>query len=77
MDKTLVKMFFSLQPRQVEVIKLLAAGYSTQEIGLLMGIKEQTIKNHIDGAKRRIFPRPTRDRLVAMYVSLYGMPERE
>jgi DNA-binding NarL/FixJ family response regulator len=73
-DKKTIQMFNRLQPRQIEVIGMLASGYTTQEIGELLNIKEQTIKNHVDGAKKRITPRPTRDRLVALYVAIYGLP---
>lgn len=44
----------SLTPRQIEVIRLIAAGRSTVEIADSLGIKERTITTHIDHIYQRL-----------------------
>ena len=36
-----------LSPRQTEVVELVALGLRNKEIACLMGISEQTVKNHL------------------------------
>jgi DNA-binding NarL/FixJ family response regulator len=37
----------SLSPREREVLRLMAAGYSNREIGELLEMVEGTVKNHV------------------------------
>ena len=40
------KMFNVLTPRQLEVLRLVAEGYSTKQIALKLGISAKTVETH-------------------------------
>lgn len=44
----------SLSPREVEILKLVAQGTSNKGIASILGISEQTIKNHISSILRKL-----------------------
>ncbi len=43
-----------LSPREMEILRLLGQGRSNKEIGRLLGITEQTVKNHISSMLRKL-----------------------
>lgn len=43
-----------LSPREVEILKYVAQGYGNKTIALVLGISEQTIKNHITSILRKL-----------------------
>ncbi len=44
----------SLSPRETEILKLVAQGTSNKGIARILGISEQTIKNHISSILRKL-----------------------
>ena len=44
----------SLTPRECEVLQQAALGKSNREIGAALGIAEQTVKNHLSNAMRKL-----------------------
>jgi DNA-binding NarL/FixJ family response regulator len=42
-----IEMVEALTRREVEILRLLAAGYSNREISEAFGVQEGTIKNHV------------------------------
>ena len=44
----------SLSPREVEILQLVAQGTSNKGIASILGISEQTIKNHISSILRKL-----------------------
>ena len=47
-------MIAGCTPRQVEVIRLLEAGYSLRDTALIIGISHPTVQEHRDKALRQI-----------------------
>jgi DNA-binding CsgD family transcriptional regulator len=43
-----------LTPRQTEVLRLVAAGYSNQRIAESLGISPRTVKAHLESVRRRL-----------------------
>src|SRR2546421_196942 len=43
-----------LSPRELETLTLLAAGYSTAQMGEQMGIANETVRNHVKGVLRSL-----------------------
>ena len=43
-----------LSPREIQVLQLMAEGYSNRQIGLAMGITEATTKNHVNHVAMRL-----------------------
>jgi len=41
-------------PRQLEILQLIAYGYTYRKIALKLGISHQTIKNHLSDMRDRI-----------------------
>jgi len=39
--------YTSIRPRQIEVLKLIKAGYSNTDIGVVLSISESTVKTHV------------------------------
>ncbi len=44
----------SLSPREMEILKLAAQGTSNKEIARILGISEQTTKNHVSSILRKL-----------------------
>jgi DNA-binding CsgD family transcriptional regulator len=44
----------SLSPREIEILKLAAQGTSNKGIASILGISEQTVKNHISSILRKL-----------------------
>lgn len=57
----------SLSPREMEVLKMLADGMSNKEIAYVLGISEQTVKNHVASIFRKL---DVRDRTQAVIYAL-------
>jgi len=47
-------LFIPLSPREIEVLGVVAQGHSTKEIATLLGISDQTVKNHITAIMRKL-----------------------
>jgi DNA-binding NarL/FixJ family response regulator len=47
-------LFIPLSPREIEVLGVVAQGHSNKEIATLLGISEQTVKNHITSIMRKL-----------------------
>lgn len=58
-----------LTPRRLEVVRLVAAGYSAKEIGSKLFLSEATVKQHIESARRDLKARD-RAHLAAIAVLL-------
>ena len=56
-----------LSPREVEVLQMVAEGYSNKEIAGHFGLTEHTIKNHLTGIMRKL---GARDRAHAVVLAL-------
>ena len=52
--KNLNNLTAPLSPREVEILKYVAQGYGNKTIALVLGISEQTIKNHITSILRKL-----------------------
>jgi PAS domain S-box-containing protein len=48
------KSFTELTPRQAQVLELLARGCSTAQVAERLGIANETVRNHVRGALRRL-----------------------
>lgn len=48
------ELFHRLTPRQIEVLKLLAAGSSTRAIARRLGISQLTVRNHVESLLRKL-----------------------
>jgi DNA-binding NarL/FixJ family response regulator len=48
------KSFTTLTPRQTQVLQLLARGCSTAQVAERLGIANETVRNHVRGALRRL-----------------------
>ncbi|MCS7286193.1 MAG: response regulator transcription factor [Anaerolineae bacterium] len=48
------KLFTPLSSRELQVLQLIAKGYSNKQIALTLGIKEQTVKNHLTSILRKL-----------------------
>jgi DNA-binding NarL/FixJ family response regulator len=46
-----------LTGREVEVLRLLAGGYSNREIGSALGVSERTVKNHVSSILGKLWVR--------------------
>jgi DNA-binding NarL/FixJ family response regulator len=46
-----------LTSREVEVLRLLAGGYSNREIGTALGVSERTVKNHVSSILAKLWVR--------------------
>ena len=46
-----------LTGREVEVLRLLAGGYSNREIGTALGVSERTVKNHVSSILAKLWVR--------------------
>ena len=57
----------ALSPREVEVLQMVAEGYSNKEIAHHFGLTEHTIKNHLTGIMRKL---GARDRAHAVVLAL-------
>ena len=44
----------SLSPRELDVVRLLAGGYSNREIGEALGMSEGTVKNHVSSVLSKL-----------------------
>jgi DNA-binding NarL/FixJ family response regulator len=58
-----------LTAREVEVLRLLAGGYSNREIGTALGCAERTVKNHVSSILGKLWVRD-RTRAVLKAISL-------
>jgi DNA-binding NarL/FixJ family response regulator len=58
-----------LTEREVEVLRLLAGGYSNREIGGALGVAERTVKNHVSSILAKLWVRD-RTRAVLKALSL-------
>ena len=47
-------LFIPLSPREIEVLGVVAQGHSNKEIATLLGISDQTVKNHITAIMRKL-----------------------
>ncbi len=47
-------LFIPLSPREIEVLGVVAQGHSNKEIATLLGISDQTVKNHITSIMRKL-----------------------
>jgi DNA-binding NarL/FixJ family response regulator len=67
----------SLTPREREVLQQAALGLSNREIGAVLCIAEQTVKNHLAGAMRKLSLHDrTHAVVIAIGEGLIGMPGR-
>ncbi len=48
------KLFNPLSSRELEILQLIAKGYSNKQIARVLGIKEQTVKNHLTSILRKL-----------------------
>jgi len=48
------EMFVPLSPREMEILQLIARGYSNKEIAHELGISRQTVKNHMTSILRKL-----------------------
>ncbi|EAQ01077.1 DNA-binding response regulator, LuxR family protein [Pseudooceanicola batsensis HTCC2597] len=53
-DEAVARMSFSLTPREVEVVRGIAAGYSNKEIARELGVQEVTVKLHVKTLSRKL-----------------------
>jgi DNA-binding NarL/FixJ family response regulator len=58
-----------LTDRELEVLRLLAGGYSNREIGMALGVAERTVKNHVSSILGKLWVRD-RTRAVLKAISL-------
>jgi DNA-binding NarL/FixJ family response regulator len=58
-----------LTERELEVLRLLAGGYSNREIGTALGVAERTVKNHVSSILGKLWVRD-RTRAVLKAISL-------
>jgi DNA-binding NarL/FixJ family response regulator len=58
-----------LTDRELEVLRLLAGGYSNREIGAALGVAERTVKNHVSSILGKLWVRD-RTRAVLKAISL-------
>jgi DNA-binding NarL/FixJ family response regulator len=58
-----------LTARELEVLRLLAGGYSNREIGAALGVAERTVKNHVAAILAKLWVRD-RTRAVLKALSL-------
>jgi len=58
-----------LTDRELEVVRLLAGGYSNREIGAALGVAERTVKNHVSSVLAKLWVRD-RTRAVLKAISL-------
>jgi DNA-binding CsgD family transcriptional regulator len=58
---------YGLSPREVEVLQMVAEGYSNKEIAGHFGLTEHTVKNHLTGIMRKL---GARDRAHAVVLAL-------
>lgn len=56
----------ALSPRQWEILRLRALGGTDESIGLSLGIRRQTVKNHLTVAYRKLSARCLADALRAV-----------
>jgi DNA-binding CsgD family transcriptional regulator len=54
MYEALTKTLPALTDRQVEVVELIATGYSNEEIGRQLGISPRTVKSHCDILRQKL-----------------------
>ncbi len=47
-------LFIPLSPREIEVLGVVAQGHRNKEIATLLGISDQTVKNHITSIMRKL-----------------------
>jgi DNA-binding NarL/FixJ family response regulator len=47
-------MFVPLSPREMEILQLIARGYSNKEVAHELGISRQTVKNHMTSILRKL-----------------------
>jgi DNA-binding NarL/FixJ family response regulator len=45
---------FSVTPREMQVLDLLAQGFSNEEIGVSLGVETETVKHHISQASIKL-----------------------
>jgi DNA-binding NarL/FixJ family response regulator len=57
----------ALSPREVEVLKCIAKGNSNKHVGHVLGITEQTVKNHVSSILRKLV---ANDRTHAVIIAL-------
>ncbi len=43
-----------MTPRELQVLRLLAAGLSARQVGRKLGISEQTVSNHVQTTHREL-----------------------
>ena len=55
--------------REKEILKLIAEGHPNKQIGCVLGISEQTVKNHISAVMRKL---NANDRTHAVVLALYN-----
>ena len=67
-DPTLVVVVM-LTPRELEVLRLLAEGYSAKEVALKLDITSRTVESHIDKLRLKTRAR-NRTHLVAQAIQL-------
>jgi DNA-binding CsgD family transcriptional regulator len=62
----------SITRRQQQIVELIAAGYSNEEVGLELGISPRTAKAHSDILRRKLGV-PRRRQIPIAYRSLTGL----
>lgn len=58
-----------LFPRQVEVVRLVAAGWSRKEIALRLCIRPNTVRKHLDAIHRRLGVQSNAELLIVVFGS--------
>jgi RNA polymerase sigma factor (sigma-70 family) len=53
-DQNADSVFSPLTPREVEILDCVARGNSNKEIASILGISDQTVKNHITSILRKL-----------------------
>jgi DNA-binding CsgD family transcriptional regulator len=71
MHEVLIARQPGITPRQREVVVLIAAGYSNEEVGEHLGISPRTAKAHADALRRKLGV-PRRRQIPAAYRALTG-----
>ncbi len=53
-EPEVASLYMPLSPREVEVLGVVAQGHSNKEIATILGISDQTVKNHITAIMRKL-----------------------
>lgn len=66
-----------LSPRDREVLRLVADGYTRKEIGQRLGITAGTVQNHTEAIRLCVGALNMAHAVYLVYVERRGLPERE